>query len=409
LDANFATPITLGNTAVQLGNTITTVNNLTLANVTISSASTAIPASAGGTGLTSPGTAGNVLTSNGTAWISQAAGSVGNAISNGNSNVSIASTNGNVTSYVNGNLAQTLTSGLNAIQAGTVVMSSYYTMRNKIINGSMQTDQRNSGSSQTYTAAAAIAYNVDRFYGSCTGANVTGQQVTGPTGFQKCYQFSGAASVTQILFGQRIESLNCYDLVNQNVTLSANISNSLLTTVTWTAYYANSTDNFSSKTQIATGTFTVTSSAATYQATFNAGSNAGNGIAIEFTVGAQTSGTWKITGVQLELGTIATPFEYRNYQQELAMCQRYYFSSPAGWAYLNQNISNGIGYASVAFFPVQMRAAPTTTPTLTANNGFNTGISTNVSNVNSIVLGYTANTNTGGGYWGASVIANAEL
>ena len=37
LDANFNTPITIGNTAVQLGNTITTINNLTLANVTIQS------------------------------------------------------------------------------------------------------------------------------------------------------------------------------------------------------------------------------------------------------------------------------------------------------------------------------------------------------------------------------------
>jgi hypothetical protein len=43
LDANFATPITLGNTAIQLGNTVTTLNNMTLANVTISSVGTAIP------------------------------------------------------------------------------------------------------------------------------------------------------------------------------------------------------------------------------------------------------------------------------------------------------------------------------------------------------------------------------
>ena len=39
LDANFATPITLGNTAIQLGNTVSTLNNMTLANVTISSGS----------------------------------------------------------------------------------------------------------------------------------------------------------------------------------------------------------------------------------------------------------------------------------------------------------------------------------------------------------------------------------
>jgi hypothetical protein len=196
-------------------------------------------------------------------------------------------------------------------------------LRNRIINGAMQIDQRNNGASQTFTAAAAIAYNVDRFYASCTGANVTGQRAAGPSGFQYCYQFTGAASVTGILFGQRIESFNCADFVSQNVTLSANISNSLLTTVTWTAYYANSTDSFTSKTQIATGTFTVSSTATTYQATFNAGANAANGIAIEFTVGAQTSGTWKITGVQLEAGSVATPFERRQYGQEYLLAQRY--------------------------------------------------------------------------------------
>jgi hypothetical protein len=43
LDNNFATPITIGNTAVQLGNTVTTLNNMTLANVTIGSVATALP------------------------------------------------------------------------------------------------------------------------------------------------------------------------------------------------------------------------------------------------------------------------------------------------------------------------------------------------------------------------------
>ena len=43
LDTNFATPITIGNTAVQLGNTVTTLNNMTLPNVTISSVATAFP------------------------------------------------------------------------------------------------------------------------------------------------------------------------------------------------------------------------------------------------------------------------------------------------------------------------------------------------------------------------------
>ncbi len=43
LDNNFATPITIGNTAVQLGNTVTTLNNMTFANVTISSVATPLP------------------------------------------------------------------------------------------------------------------------------------------------------------------------------------------------------------------------------------------------------------------------------------------------------------------------------------------------------------------------------
>jgi len=99
LDSNFNTPITIGNTSVLLGNTITTINNVTLANVTISSGTASnisltspLAVSSGGTGsanltvnnvligngtsaVTSvaPGTTGNVLTSIGGAWVSNVA------------------------------------------------------------------------------------------------------------------------------------------------------------------------------------------------------------------------------------------------------------------------------------------------------------------------------------------------
>ena len=44
-----------------------------------------------------------------------------------------------------------------------------------------------------------------------------------------------------------------------------------------------------------------------------------------------TSGaTWYITGVQLELGTVATPFEYRHYGDELRLCQRYFIRYNGG-------------------------------------------------------------------------------
>ena len=100
LDSNFATPITLGNTAIQLGNTVTTLNNMTFANVTISSVATAITPAQGGTGLTAVGTTGNVLTSNGTAWISQAPGAASGNVTIGNTTIALggtATTVGNLT------------------------------------------------------------------------------------------------------------------------------------------------------------------------------------------------------------------------------------------------------------------------------------------------------------------------
>jgi hypothetical protein len=202
------------------------------------------------------------------------------------------------------------------------------TMRNRIINGDMRINQRNSGASQTITAGAALAYTVDRFYAYCTGANVTGQQVAGSASSQYRYQFTGAASVTAIGFATRLEANNTYDLNNTSAIFSVDLANSLLTSVTWKAYYATTADTFGTlasptKTQIATGTFTVSSALARYSASINVPSAATTGIEVVFSVGAQTSGTWTIGNVQLEAGTVATPFERRPYGLELMLCKRY--------------------------------------------------------------------------------------
>jgi hypothetical protein len=90
LDSNFATTITLGNTAIQLGNTVTTLNNMTLANVTITS-----------------GTSNIVATS----------------IANGTSNVTIASSNGNISMSTNNIKAVTIDTSQNVNIAQAILLA----------------------------------------------------------------------------------------------------------------------------------------------------------------------------------------------------------------------------------------------------------------------------------------------
>lgn len=210
--------------------------------------------------------------------------------------------------------------------------------RNRLINGAMAVDQRNSGSAQTFTAGAALAYCVDRWYGYCTGANVNGQRVAGSGVTQFRYQFTGAASVSKIGFAQRIEKANSIDLAGSTATLSVDLANSLLTTVNWTAWYANTDDTFGTlasptRTQIATGSFTVNSTVNRYSTQIAIPSAATTGIEIEFSVAAQISGTWTIGNVQLETGAQASAFERRPMNYELSLCERYYELAHVGHVY----------------------------------------------------------------------------
>ena len=249
----------------------------------------------------------------------------------------------------------------NVTLTGTVTAPTNGYRRNRIINGGMAVDQRNSGASQTFTAAAALAYSVDRFYGYCTGANVTGARVAGSSINQYRYQFTGAASVTAIGFGQRIEAANSYDLNNGTAYFSVDLANSLLTTVTWTAYYATTADTFGTlasptRTSIATGTFTVTSTVTNYTASISIPSAATTGIEIVLTVGAQTSGTWTIGNLQLEAGSSSTPFERLPFGEMLMLCQRYYVRTMSHM----QTPAAG-GMITGIYFPVEMRITPSST------------------------------------------------
>ena len=242
-------------------------------------------------------------------------------------------------------------------------------LRNRLINGVAAIDQRNNGAAQTITAGAALAYTIDRWYAYSTGANVAGQRVAGKNANTPCYQFTGAASVTAIGFGQRIEALNSADLAGTVATLSVDLSNSLLTTVNWAAYYADTTNTFGTlaspaKTLISSGTFTVTSTVANYTAQISVPDAASTGIEIILSVGAQTSGTWVIGNVQFEAGTVATPPERRSLGQELLLCQRYYETKTA------YSVAKGAQYDSNGWIFVAQYLTKRIIPTITCSATF---------------------------------------
>jgi hypothetical protein len=82
----------------------------------------------------------------------------------------------------------------------------------------------------------------------------------------------------------------------------------------------------------------------------------------DINVASSTDNNFFITGIQLEVGSVATPFEHRSFAEELSLCQRYFQShfvpkSVGVFHTVNEFLSN-------FYFPTTMRA----TPTFTANS-----------------------------------------
>lgn len=209
-----------------------------------------------------------------------------------------------------------------------IPLSPSHNFRNRIVNGNFIVDQEYVAASTTFTSGAAYKRAIDMWYAYCTGANVTGQQIT--SGGGRRYRFTGAASNTAVGFVHSIEAKNSADLAGGDATLSVLLSSSSITTVNWQAYYANTTDTFGTlasptRTSIASGSFTITSTEALYQAVLTGiSSSATTGIEVVFTVGALTAtNTLTFGNVQLEKGDIALAdvvFETVEYSEQLRRC-----------------------------------------------------------------------------------------
>jgi len=85
-----------------------------------------------------------------------------------------------------------------------------------------------------------------------------------------------------------------------------------------------------------------------------------------------TNATWLLTGVQLEVGTVATPFEHRSYGDELARCQRYYYNGGEVRQYAAGYSINARGSGSWINFPVTMRDTANVTQSGITYSGANT-------------------------------------
>jgi hypothetical protein len=290
------------------------------------------------------------------------------------------------------------------INSMTPTADSLQGFRNRIINGDMRIDQRNAGASVTVNSSTAT-FPVDRFAGrgvTSAGVFTAQQSSTAPTGFTSsviCTVTTAASppgSTDAYLFRQNIEGLNVADLgwgtaSAKTVTLSFWVRSSL--TGTFGGALQNSAFNrfypFSYSISVADTweykTVTIEGDTSGTWLTTN-----GIGITLSFSLGAgssrvNTAGSWTasttegasgqvnliatnaatfyITGVQLEVGSVATPFERRPFGTELSLCQRYYYKNLANLSTVRLSIS-GIATSSTAGqtlvqFPVPMRIAPT--------------------------------------------------
>ena len=282
-------------------------------------------------------------------------------------------------------------------------------MKNRIINGAMVIDQRNAGASVTPTN---LSYNLDRWACLLTQASkFTVQQnagsVTPPVGFSK-YLGATSSSAYSIAAGDRfgiyqtIEGFNGADLAwgtanAKTITISFQVYSSLTGTFSGNLRTGSGTDYsyvFTYSIPVANTWTTISVTIAGPTVGTWASDNSGF-VTVNFSLGvgstySTTAGSWTagnywgnssavsvvgtngatfyITGVQLEVGSSATGFEYRQYTTELQLCQRYFSKIGNDGTSGEHGIATGFQQSTTGayiciVYPVTMRTQPTATAT----------------------------------------------
>jgi phage-related protein len=179
----------------------------------------------------------------------------------------------------------------------------------------------------------------------------------------------GATLTTAVYLLQRLESRDTAKLSGKTVTLSVELSNSQLSTVTWELFRPTTTSDTHgtiatpTQTLIASGTWTVNSTLTRYTATVTLPAEVSNGLEVRLRVGAQTSGTWVIARPKLEEGSSATDFNCGNYSTELLRCLRHFYALNITQDFVWYGELGARGHSPIITFPVEMFSAPITSST----------------------------------------------
>jgi hypothetical protein len=270
---------------------------------------------------------------------------------------------------------------------------------NRLINGAMTIDQVNEGASYAVGTGGSFVYTLDQWQAICkssTASGIIAQQVSdAPAGFANSLKItvgtgaSSVASVDILQVAQPIEGFNLNDLgfgsvsaipvslsfwVKSSIagTYSVLLANSggartYVTTCTiasagvWQkitlpnipgdqsgTWPTNNTQSLSLTISMAAGTGSQTSTLNAWQGSAFLASNTQTN-----TMLTTTGATFQITGVMLNSGSFAQPFEKRTIQQELLSCERYYEKSfPQGTA-----VAQNAGLAGCFTFPQTLGAS----------------------------------------------------